>query len=217
MTSATAGSCQLPGEFGTCAPTVGCSQAPWPLQCLGTTGSQLCVQTCTQSSDCDDNSTTCQAGTGIGATVSVCLSDFCGPGSSPANGSAYLGACTNLVSNDGLCEPISGGSQPGVCVQQGTVAAGQVCDFTRSSNLATQCGFDSDCLPGTTGGVCFAVCATGAPTAPDGGPTCTSPFQCITGVWAGTSTLGLCLEPCPVGPPVCPTRPRGQHRGCLPA
>ncbi|MHB1843400.1 MAG: hypothetical protein ACYCWW_01020 [Deltaproteobacteria bacterium] len=196
--SGSGGSCQVPGNTAPCTTAVGCQQ---PFTCTSIpfqSGPQfLCVQPCTGSSaSCLSPLMNCQA---ISQTSKICFFDICGPGSNPANGTAFYASCNAQGTGDGVCLPFlqQGGAAIGVCQQTGTAAAGASCGFARDAGTAALCGAADDCVPSlsnaaATTGSCLPLCdATGQ----DAGPACSGSTQTCA-AWQGGVNWGDCFTTC---------------------
>jgi hypothetical protein len=184
--------CQLPQEFYSCLPGVGCA-SPLTCQANGTQpdgGPALeCIEPCSHSSDCFDPFATCQNGS--------CFYVLCGPGSS--NGTDYYAPCNMDGTNDGTCLPIAPG-EPGYCMAGGSTAVGSDCTYDRGSTPL--CAVGSYCIYGnsTNGGVCMPLCEGGV-TATDGGPGCSAQDLCVG---LSNSEFGVCAQNCTGAPSSCP-------------
>jgi len=170
-------SCQLPVEFGACAPSVGCEQ---PSDCVALQTADgglqnVCAQPCQQSADCVDPTTNCQPIQG----QNLCNAVYCGPGTS--NGAGYFAACNNTGAGDGTCLPVQGsGGLYGLCVAGGSATVGGNCQGFRTGTGPGLCSVGSACLGySSTGYACAPLCSTGVATANGGGPTCQSGDLCV--------------------------------------
>ena len=218
--------CELPTEFQGCESSVGCASSA--LNCLdlpiGQGGASLflCVNPCSVTTDCPDLGTSCSVSGGH----SVCLTDLCGPGSSPdggsANGTTYYATCNNAGTGDGSCLPFSiSTGYEGVCAAGGFVAAGAGgCAVQRGQGGGGLCAPGAACIQNIQGGaatLCVDVCAASAPTEADGGPGCPTGQSCLN---VG-ALYGFCLEACTAGTTTCPSPTTCQTLGggqsyCLP-
>jgi hypothetical protein len=162
---------------------VGCANAQ--LQCTSVEGVNLCVRSCTTTSDCPDAFSTCQPLNGGNA----CLFDPCG-----SSAGSYYGTCDSIGSGDGICLPDVVG---GTCLQNGGQVAEASCSTVRGSGGAVSqlCASGLFCIPSATGsttGVCEKLCeAASGPS----GPSCGSGEFC----WAIDANLldwGVCLDSC---------------------
>ena len=192
---ATTGGTQLPGEFETCDPSVGCSIG---LSCIPEpSGGNFCVQFCQTTLDCFDPITSCGPATD---TMNGCLPNTCGEGS-PNGGWPYL-PCNSSQSGDGTCYPTHPGAL--LCEQAGTTAANQPCQSLRiDGGVEALCELEFTCVEFGTKSACLPACALRAPLSPDGGPGCASGSTCSPISDAGLA-LGACLESCMTTSSNCP-------------
>jgi hypothetical protein len=181
--------CQLPGEFGICMAAVGC-QSGYSCDSFsnGDAGSlNTCVQSCTQTADCVDLSTTCQTV----ASQAICFLDYCGPGSGLDGG--FFESCDNAGTGDGTCLPVASASGSyGICYAGGSVGTGQTCGVSRDDGGADLCAPGSLCIGNALPGTCEPLCPISSDTAPDGGPGCASGSDCVQ---VG-GDFGVCLVDC---------------------
>jgi hypothetical protein len=225
-------SCQLPRELqpccvsGSCSDAgvladPGCAVADPPLHCQpgflsGGVAVNLCVNLCTVTADCPDVVTTCQG------SPKLCFLNFCGPGSSPTNGTTYYGACNSGGTGDGTCIPFNPTGSPGFCAASGPVALWQPCSDARPDGGTSEvCASGSTCavFPVSSGPpktLCAPLCApTGATVS---GPPCGAGETCFS---AGSVDFGYCLTDCGAGQ-ACPAPTACQSLGsqalkeCLP-
>ncbi len=213
-TAAAVGTCQLPAEFGTCKPAIGCAQTPTAYDCVaGVFANPTCFEKCTSSAnECGNPQDACQLITKTG-TQKYCFYNICGPGSSPANGTAFYGPCTVVTANDGYCLPFqdTSGAAHGVCYPTGTQATNASCTTDRpAGGTASFCAAGNTCTTSlcatapTDQGYCAPVCGAApvSSTATDAGPACASTASCVgmAGFW------GVCGSNC--------TPPSGSGTGC---
>jgi hypothetical protein len=170
--------CQVPGEFSPCQVSVGCNDPS--LMCLSFFTGSYCLRPCTATGDCQVLYTTCQ-GSG---SAQVCYFDFCGL----SNDGGVFATCDAAGTGDGTCIPVQGGGGGGVCLQGGSVDAGDVCSGQRGPGITTAnfCQTDSACIPGGVSGAghCAPLCGL------DAGPSCPSPTFCQP---SGSGDWGYCL------------------------
>ena len=229
--SGTGNSCQLPQEFGNCTKTVGCAN-PTVYKCttLGTNGN-LCVQDCTATSDCLDTLGVCAP---FSKTLKICVPNQCGPGSTPANGSAFFAPCNSSGTNDGTCVPFQFSSGPGgLCVASGTAPAAGPCSFERTdAGSSALCAAGSFCFQDSTNGnsQCLQICNNGTSSGTDGGTATDGGVTAFPQSCASTDfcnavfsngNWGTCIQSCsPDGGAACPTNTTCQQAqtqaGCFP-
>ncbi len=166
--SLTGASCQLPGEYFDCLPSVGCATG---LQCLGAAdgGPGGCLEPCTTTADCWDPLTVCTAGE-VGQPT-YCQVNGCNDFWQSCSAEAVSGG-------DGTCVYVYDDPQlgpQGACLQGGSVPNGGDCNYYRAADAGL-------CTPGTlciidaaaqNEGVCMPACDGIA----DGGPAC--PGVCV--------------------------------------
>jgi len=199
-TSTGAGSsCQLPGEYSACGPTVGCESA-MPCTAVVEDGgtADYCVEPCQQTTDCADSTASCQSLQG----QDLCLPDTCGPGM--GNGNGYFVVCNNAGTSDGTCIPVqtSTGGVEGLCLAGGTIPVDSACEPGRTSGVGL-CHPGEFCVGGSSSGyACMALCSTGT-SAPGGGPNCAAGSDCIP--YGDGFSFGVCAVDCTSSAGACPS------------
>jgi hypothetical protein len=152
--------------------TVGSTTCAAPTQCGFDPVQQadLCLYTCSVTSDCPDISTDCVDG--------ICVHQGCGGVGD--GGVDYAGtlnsSCNSSRFNDGTCVPQSGLNSPGVCLQTGGTTTTACNSYTRCSEASQMCETGWACIPtGSNGGPgnCVEFCE------PNGADTCPSGQSCV--------------------------------------
>jgi hypothetical protein len=194
------GTCQLPTELQPCLADPGCAVETPPLFCeagfqLAGNPVNLCVNHCNVTADCPNVVTSCTQ-----TNPKLCFINFCGPGSTPTNGTAYYGTCNSGGTGNGTCVPFNPTGSPGWCVGAGPVALWQPCSDTRTDGGTSDlCGTGTTCVVfpvsgGASKSMCAPLCApTGASIS---GPACGAGETCFS---AGSVDFGFCLIDCGAG------------------
>jgi len=167
--------CQLPSEFESCFPQVGCSAAD--LTCI-TVFTPVCVHLCQNNSACPSLFTSCQTF----GTNQACYYDTCVPSTTDT-----FGTCDSATTGDGTCLPEM--YFGGLCLGGGDAGAGDLCldHRTATSTPSDLCAYGQVCLPlgDPAGAHCAPLCGVG-----DAGPFCPSPTFCVP---SGQGPWGYCL------------------------
>jgi hypothetical protein len=208
--SSTTGYCDLPGEYASCLNAVPCLPG---LTCAsGIFTGPTCVYECATSADCPDPIDACQPS---GASIGLfCYYSICGPTAAYltgngdpskgiANGSAFLGPCSNAnypsAGTDGTClpeiftGPDGGPIVGGVCQANGAAAPGASCGLTRTADGGPLCAAGGQCLGSTVANsTCYALCPTDPTVTDSCGPACASGTACFP----FSQEFGACFESC---------------------
>ncbi len=168
-----AGTCVLPEEIAPCDSSAGCQDAGPSgngesddfVCAAGFPGGDICLYSCSQSTDCANISESCQ---NVGGT-NICFYNYCDVNGEGQLVGPYFDACDASGSGDGECLAYGATATTGpfgaVCYQNGTVAQGEVCQTYRTGGSnAQQCVFGDFCVPtpaDQTVGVCMQLTDTG--------------------------------------------------------
>jgi hypothetical protein len=182
-------------------------------QCINLNGigdgdAGLCLQRCSQTSDCADPLTSCYAGYSAELGGSFCDGTSCVTDFQP---------CESAAPGDGICEPegtTSAGPQS-LCQQESADGgtAGQACDLFNNRQRGGFCAFPNIC----NGGLCLPACNAGTGAVPG----CAAGTNClgVQGLTSDADDLGLCSVACDFTSPDgggCAQAAGGPPEKCLP-
>lgn len=178
--------CRDPIIFETCAPG-GPPCEPYPqstaaIQCVDVPGNGgLCLQACSQTSDCINATTNCFTGYAAQMGGGFCNGNQC---------STDFSRCPAQGVSDGICEPQGAGYK--FCQQESADGgtAGQACDLYNNRQRGQFCAFPNIC----PAGICAPVCNAGT----TGVPACPAGTVCLPalGMSSDPSDLGICSVAC---------------------
>ncbi len=201
--------CRDPQIYESCLPgTVACEPFPQstiPMTCVDVPGNgDLCLQACSQTSDCADPYTTCYLADESTLGGGFCNADEC---------STNFARCAAESSTDGICWPE--GQEGSFCHQEAADGgtSGQGCDAYDNRQRGEFCAFPNVC----NSGLCQPACNAGTGAVP-GCPTGTTCFG-IQGVTSDAEDMGVCSVACDFTSPDgggCAQVAGGPPEKCLP-
>lgn len=204
--------CRQPQLFESCAPG-GPYCEPFPDSNLSTSclnlstlgDGDLCLEPCSETSDCADPLTNCYV-----AAETIVGGGFCNANQCASN----FAKCAAQGAADGLCEPQ--GPLYSFCHQEsldGGGAVGQGCDFYDNRQRGEFCTFPNIC----NSGICAPSCNAGT----SGVPACAAGTKCfgVQGLFSDPADLGACSVACDFTSPDgggCKAVAGGPSQKCLP-
>jgi hypothetical protein len=203
--------CRDPQLFEPCQPGgPACEPFPQstvPISCINLDvfgDGELCLQPCSQTSDCADPLLFCDNTGDAVVGGGFCDADQC---------TTNFARCAAEATVDGICEPQ--GPQYSFCHQEtadgGT--AGQACDVYDNRQRGQFCAFPNIC----NSGICAPACNAGT----SGVPGCATGTSCfgVQGINSDPADLGACSVPCDFTSPDgggCAQVTGGPVQKCLP-